>query len=345
MAYEELVRRYQDVARPDRPPLAPGWRCRGRRPGGVRQGLRRAGAVPARVAVPAVAAADRRQRGAQPPPLGRPTRGPRAPGRRGPPAGRRGPIARGGGPRRRAPGRAARTRSTGSATRTARSSAARYFLDLSEAEAAETLGLPRGTVKSRLSRALGRLREQLAAADGGPSRWRVAALAPARATRTSRARSATSPWAELPALPAREAGRPDSRAASGRGSRRGSRPPRAGAHSAARLGVGVRPDRRGLVLAIAPPGPGRDRRRDRARPARPPDHLRRPSRRRHPVARRRPSAPAASASPIAAGARRVRSARPGLGATVALADAEARAGFPTCSCRPTRRSGRPTPPV
>ena len=40
--------------------------------------------------------------------------------------------------------------------------AVRYFLDLSEAEAATTLGIPRGTVKSRLSRALGRLREQLA---------------------------------------------------------------------------------------------------------------------------------------------------------------------------------------
>jgi RNA polymerase sigma-70 factor (ECF subfamily) len=47
---------------------------------------------------------------------------------------------------------------------------ARYFLDLSEAEAAETLGLARGTVKSRLSRAIGRLREQLAATDGGPIR-------------------------------------------------------------------------------------------------------------------------------------------------------------------------------
>jgi RNA polymerase sigma-70 factor, ECF subfamily len=39
---------------------------------------------------------------------------------------------------------------------------ARYFLELSEAEAAETLGLARGTVKSRLSRALGRLRAELA---------------------------------------------------------------------------------------------------------------------------------------------------------------------------------------
>jgi RNA polymerase sigma factor (sigma-70 family) len=44
---------------------------------------------------------------------------------------------------------------------------ARYFLELSESEASEALGLPRGTVKSRLSRALARLREQLAAMDGG----------------------------------------------------------------------------------------------------------------------------------------------------------------------------------
>ena len=35
---------------------------------------------------------------------------------------------------------------------------ARYFLELSEAETADTLGIPRGTVKSRLSRALDRLR-------------------------------------------------------------------------------------------------------------------------------------------------------------------------------------------
>lgn len=38
----------------------------------------------------------------------------------------------------------------------------RYFLDLSEAETAEALGWPRGSVKSRTSRALGRLRSQLA---------------------------------------------------------------------------------------------------------------------------------------------------------------------------------------
>lgn len=47
----------------------------------------------------------------------------------------------------------------------------RYFLDLSEAEMAELLGCARGTVKSRLSRALGRLRKQLAteapAGEGG----------------------------------------------------------------------------------------------------------------------------------------------------------------------------------
>ena len=48
--------------------------------------------------------------------------------------------------------------------------AARYFLDLTEAETAEILGLPRGTVKSRLSRAVGRLRTRLATGDGGPLR-------------------------------------------------------------------------------------------------------------------------------------------------------------------------------
>jgi RNA polymerase sigma factor (sigma-70 family) len=41
--------------------------------------------------------------------------------------------------------------------------AARYFLGLTEAETAITLSLRRGTVKSRLSRALGRLEKQLEA--------------------------------------------------------------------------------------------------------------------------------------------------------------------------------------
>lgn len=44
----------------------------------------------------------------------------------------------------------------------------RYLLGLSEAETAEALGIPKGTVKSRLARSLGRLREVLSA-DGTAS--------------------------------------------------------------------------------------------------------------------------------------------------------------------------------
>lgn len=42
---------------------------------------------------------------------------------------------------------------------------ARYFLELSESETADALRIPRGTVKSRLSRALSRLRDTMAAAE------------------------------------------------------------------------------------------------------------------------------------------------------------------------------------
>lgn len=50
----------------------------------------------------------------------------------------------------------------------------RYFLELGEAEMAALLGCPRGTVKSRLSRALGRLRIELGTSLVDPeATWRA----------------------------------------------------------------------------------------------------------------------------------------------------------------------------
>ena len=46
---------------------------------------------------------------------------------------------------------------------------ARYLLDLSEAETAGAIGIRRGTVKSRTSRALARLREVMTDLDRGPA--------------------------------------------------------------------------------------------------------------------------------------------------------------------------------
>jgi RNA polymerase sigma-70 factor (ECF subfamily) len=48
----------------------------------------------------------------------------------------------------------------------------RYLLELTEAEMATALGIRRGTVKSRLSRAMGRLREQMRNAEPNASAWR-----------------------------------------------------------------------------------------------------------------------------------------------------------------------------
>src|SRR6185436_1186860 len=84
-----------------------GRRRGGGRAGGVRQGVARAAALPARRAVPAVAARDRGQRGSQPPPRRRPAGGPRAPRGAGAGLGGRGSVPRGrAARRRRAPGAA-----------------------------------------------------------------------------------------------------------------------------------------------------------------------------------------------------------------------------------------------
>ena len=82
-AYETLVRRYQDVAMRTAYLVAPEADAADAVQDGVPQGLRRARPLPGRRAVPAVAAADRGQRGAQSAPVGGPPGRPRAPGRGG----------------------------------------------------------------------------------------------------------------------------------------------------------------------------------------------------------------------------------------------------------------------
>jgi len=105
-----------------------------------------------------MAAANRRQRGEQPAPFCRPAGEPRAAGGGRGALGGRGPVPRGGTALRRAAGRIARRVDT-LPDEQRDVVALRYFLDLSEEDVAETLGIPRGTVKSRTARALERLRE------------------------------------------------------------------------------------------------------------------------------------------------------------------------------------------
>ena len=110
-------------------------------------------------AIQALAAPDRRQRGAQPAPLGRPAGGTRAAGG----TGASGEAA----PSPEAARVASERREELAAAlgrleeRDREALACRYFLDLSEAETAAALGVRPGTVKSRLSRALERLRIEL----------------------------------------------------------------------------------------------------------------------------------------------------------------------------------------
>ena len=174
---------------------------------------------------------------------------------------------------------------------------ARYFLELSEAETAEALALPAGTVKSRTSRALGRLREALAAIEGG----RPMADQPIVPLRL---RSDDDLGAALRAMAAR-------RRLAGRGRDRAGQPDLA-ATVRARLEATARPARptasaperpRLSRLALDPGAAGArprdrrparprgDRRRRRARVAGPPDHLRRSVRGATGVHRRAPRRP------------------------------------------------------
>ena len=107
-----------------------------------------------------LAPADRRQRGSEQPPLGRPAHAPRAARRGGPALGGRGPVPRGQPHRERAAG-ALLAAVNALPDEQREVVACRYFLELCEEETAETLGLRKGTVKSRLSRGLDRLREEL----------------------------------------------------------------------------------------------------------------------------------------------------------------------------------------
>ena len=125
-------------------------------------------ALPRRRADPAVAAPHRRQRGTQSAALGGSTRGSRAPGRRGlDPSDELAPS-----PESAVLADETRGQLLAALGRLRDEEreviGARYFLGLSEAETAESLSIPAGTVKSRTARALGHLRVALGELEGGP---------------------------------------------------------------------------------------------------------------------------------------------------------------------------------
>ena len=128
------------------------------RPASSRPGRR--SRASARGAVPALAPPHRRERGSQPPPLGREGRGAAAAHRRSRPRGTRPRLPRGpcSGVEQREELLAAVGRLD---ERDREVVTCRYFLELSEEETATVLGIRRGTVKSRTARALARLREEV----------------------------------------------------------------------------------------------------------------------------------------------------------------------------------------
>ena len=145
---------------PSARPISSPARRRRRRTRRRRHSLRRGTPwpLPDRRALPPLAAADRRERGAQPAHGGGAARDLALRARSATPTAMR-PHPRGGG----APRRGARDTLLARSNRLREEDrlviAYRYFFDLSEAEMATALDCARGTVKSRLSRALGRLRD------------------------------------------------------------------------------------------------------------------------------------------------------------------------------------------
>ena len=87
MAYEELVRRYQDLAVRTAHLISPDGDAEDAVQDAFVKAYAALSPLPARRAVPAVDPADRRERGPQPTEVGRPSSRSRPPGRRGSPAG------------------------------------------------------------------------------------------------------------------------------------------------------------------------------------------------------------------------------------------------------------------